>query len=75
MSICLIVLLFSIIVPFIVSSVATFLESADDYNNKVLILIDLAISELKKFDIDIDRETITKFTKYICHYLIGHQLF
>ena len=38
-SICLIVLLFSIIVPFIVSSVATFLESADDYNQKVIILI------------------------------------
>ena len=57
-SLCLIVFLFIIIVPFIVSSVITFLQSADDYNNKVLILIDLAISELKKFNIDIDRETI-----------------
>ena len=57
-SLCLIVFLFIIIVPFIGSSVITFLQSADDYNNKVLILIDLAISELKKFNIDIDRETI-----------------
>lgn len=57
-SLCLIVFLFIIIVPFIVSSVITFLQSADDYNNKVLILIDLAISELKQFNIDIDRETI-----------------
>ena len=57
-SLCLIVFLFIIIVPFIGSSVITFLQSADDYNNKVLILIDLAISELKQFNIDIDRETI-----------------
>ena len=57
-SLCLIVFLFIIIVPFIVSSVITFLQSADDYNNKVLILIDLAISELKQFNIEIDRETI-----------------
>jgi hypothetical protein len=46
-SLCLIVFLFIIIVPFIGSSVITFLQSADDYNNKVLILIDIAISELK----------------------------
>ena len=57
-SLCLIVFLFIIIVPFIGSSVITFLQSADDYNNKVLILIDIAISELKKFNIEIDRETI-----------------
>ncbi|MDA0968305.1 MAG: AI-2E family transporter [Proteobacteria bacterium] len=54
-SLCLIIFLFIIIVPFIGSSVITFLQSADDYNNKVLILIDLGIS---KFSIDIDRETI-----------------
>ena len=48
-SLCLIVFLFIIIVPFIGSSVITFLQSADDYNNKVLILIDIAIAELKKF--------------------------
>ena len=57
-SLCLIVFLFIIIVPFIGSSVITFLQSADDYNNKVLILIDLGISELKKYSIEIDRETI-----------------
>ena len=57
-SLCLIIFLFIIIVPFIGSSVITFLESADDYNNKVLILIDLGISKLKEFNIYIDRETI-----------------
>ncbi len=57
-SLCLIIFLFIIIVPFIGSSVITFLQSADDYNNKVLILIDIGISKLKEFNIDIDRETI-----------------
>ena len=45
-SLCFIVFLFIIIVPFIFSSVITFLQSADDYNSKVLILIDILISEL-----------------------------
>ena len=36
-SLVLIVFLFIIIVPFIVGSVVTFLQSADDYNAKVLI--------------------------------------
>ena len=57
-SICLIVFLFIIIVPFIVSSVVTFLKSANDYNNKVLILIDLSIAQLATYNINIDRETI-----------------
>ena len=57
-SLCLIIFLFIIIVPFIGSSVITFLESADDYNNKVLILIDIGISKLKEFNVAIDRETI-----------------
>jgi AI-2 transport protein TqsA len=57
-SLCLIIFLFIIIVPFIGSSVITFLQSADEYNNKVLILIDLGISKLKEFNIDINRETI-----------------
>ena len=57
-SLCLIIFLFIIIVPFIGSSVITFLQSADDYNNKVLILIDIGISKLKEFNIEIDRETI-----------------
>ncbi len=57
-SLCLIIFLFIIIVPFIVSSVVTFLQSANDYNNKVLILIDLTIANLKEYNIEIDRETI-----------------
>ena len=57
-SICLIVLLFSIIVPFIVSSVTTFLESAEDYNQKVVIMIEEIILNLQEFEIDINRETI-----------------
>ena len=57
-SLCLIIFLFIIIVPFIGSSVITFLKSADDYNNKVLILIDIGISKLKEFNIEMDRETI-----------------
>ena len=57
-SLCLIVFLFLIIVPFIGSSVITFLKSADDYNNKVLILIDIAISKLREFNIEIDRDSI-----------------
>ena len=57
-SLCLIVFLFIIIVPFIFSSVVTFLESADDYNTKVLILIDMIISKLQEFEVNIDRETI-----------------
>jgi len=57
-SLLLIVFLFIIIVPFIVSSVATFLESADDYNDKVLLLLDLLISKLRDFNILVDREII-----------------
>ena len=57
-SLCLIVFLFIIIVPFIGSSVVTFLQSADDYNNKVLILVDIGISKLREFNIEIDRDTI-----------------
>ena len=57
-SLCLIIFLFIIIVPFIGSSVITFLQSADDYNNKVLILVDIGISRLREFNIEIDRESI-----------------
>ena len=57
-SIFLIIFIFSIIVPYIVSSVATFLESADDYNQKVIILIEALIIKLQEFEINIDRETI-----------------
>ena len=57
-SLLLIVFTFIIIVPFIVGSVATFLQSADDYNSKVLILIDLLISKLQIYNIQVDREVI-----------------
>ena len=57
-SLLLIVFLFIIIVPFIVGSVATFLQSADDYNAKVLILIDILIYKLKEFNIAVDRDII-----------------
>ncbi len=57
-SICLIILLFSIIVPFIVSSVATFLQSAEDYNQKVIILIEALLFKLREFEINIDNNTI-----------------
>ena len=57
-SLCLIVFLFIIIVPFIISSVVTFLQSADDYNKKVLLLLDIIISKLQEYEVNIDRETI-----------------
>ena len=57
-SLILIVILFIIIVPFIFGSVGTFLESADDYNAKVLVLIDYIINQLSQYDIEIDREVI-----------------
>ena len=57
-SLLLIVFVFIIIVPFIIGSVATFLQSANDYNNKVLILIDSLIGKLAEFDIVVDRDII-----------------
>ena len=57
-SLILIVILFIIIVPFIFGSVGTFLESADDYNAIVLVLIDYIINQLSQYDIEIDREVI-----------------
>ena len=57
-SLLLIVFLFIIIVPYIVGSVATFLESANDYNTKVLILIDFVINKLQENNIIVNREII-----------------
>ena len=57
-SIFLIIGLFMIIIPFITDSVATFLRSADDYNTKVLLLIDNIINKLQEFEININREII-----------------
>ena len=47
-SLILIVILFIIIVPFIIGSVGTFL-GADDYNAKVLVLIDYIINQLSVY--------------------------
>ena len=57
-SLILIVFIFVIIVPFIIGSVATFLQSADDYNRKVLLLLDLLINELQKYNAQVDREVV-----------------
>ena len=57
-SLILIVFLFMIIVPFIVGSVATFLGSANEYNTKVLLILDIIISKLQEFDVNINREVI-----------------
>ena len=57
-SLILIVFLFMIIVPFIVGSVATFLGSANEYNTKVLLILDIIISKLQEFDVDINRDVI-----------------
>jgi len=57
-SLLLIVFLFIIIVPLIVGSVATFLQSADEYNSKVLTLIDILISKLRDLDVVVDRDMI-----------------
>ncbi len=57
-SIILIVCLFMIIIPFIARSVATFLDSANEYNTKVLLLLDVLINYLNQLDINIDRQII-----------------
>ena len=57
-SLLLIVFVFMIIVPFIVGSVATFLSSANEYNIKVLLLLDAIINKLQEFDIEINRQAI-----------------
>jgi len=57
-SILLIGFVFVIIVPFIVGSVATFLVSADEYNSKVLLLLDLIIVKLQEYNIQVNREVI-----------------
>ena len=57
-SLFLIVFFFIIIAPFIVSSVATFLQSADEYNTKVLFLLDVIILRLQDYNISIDRDMI-----------------
>ena len=50
--------LFVIIIPIIIDSLAIFLKSADDYNYKVLLLIETVINKLQFFDIEINNEII-----------------
>ena len=50
--------LFVIIIPIIIDSLAIFLKSADDYNYKVLLLIETVINKLQYFDIEINKEII-----------------
>ncbi len=50
--------LFVIIIPIIIDSLAIFLKSADDYNYKVLLLIETVINKLQYFDIEINNEII-----------------
>ena len=47
-----------LVVPLIVNSLVLFLKSADDYNTKVLLLIETIIFKLQEFEIEIDREAI-----------------
>ena len=53
-----IIAFFVLVVPFIVDSLVLFLKSADDYNTKVLLLIETIIFKLQEFEIEIDREAI-----------------
>ena len=57
-----IIAFFVLVVPFIVDSLVLFLKSADDYNTKVLLLIETIIFKLQEFEIEIDREAI-KYSK------------
>ena len=57
-SIFIIIGLFMIIVPFIIDSLAIFLRSADEYNTKVLLLIETIINKLQEFQIEINKEVI-----------------
>ena len=50
--------LFMVIIPIIIDSVAFFLKSADDYNEKVLLLIETIINKLQEFQIEINKEII-----------------
>ena len=53
-----IISLFVIIIPIVIDSLAIFLKSADDYNFKVLLLIETVINKLQDFDIEINKEII-----------------
>ena len=57
-SIFLIIGLFVIIIPFIVDSLVIFLKSADDYNSKVLLLIESIVFKLQDFNIYINKNII-----------------
>ena len=50
--------LFMIIVPIIIDSLVFFLKSADEYNYKVLLLIETIITKLQEFQIEINKDVI-----------------
>ena len=47
-----------IIIPIVIDSLAIFLKSADDYNFKVLLLIETIINKLQDFEIEVNKEVI-----------------
>ena len=53
-----IIAFFVLVVPFIVDSLILSLKSADDYNTKVLILIESIIYRFQEFGIEINKDTI-----------------
>ena len=52
---------FVLVVPFIIDSLVLFLKSADDYNTKVLFLIESIIYRLQEFEIEINKDAIIKY--------------
>ena len=52
---------FVLVVPFIIDSLIFFLKSADDYNIKVLFLIESIIYRLQEFEIEINKDAIIKY--------------
>ena len=56
-----IIAFFVLVVPFIVDSLVLFLKSADDYNTKVLFLLESIIYRLQEFEIEINKDAIIKY--------------
>lgn len=56
-----IIAFFVLVVPFIIDSLILFLKSADDYNTKVLFLIESIIYRLQEFEIEINKDAIKKY--------------
>ena len=56
-----IIAFFVLVVPFITDSLVLFLKSADDYNTKVLFLIESIIYRLQEFEVEINKDAIIKY--------------